>query len=186
MPRKPDPLLELRILEAARRLYIRGGEKSLSMRALAKAARSNTPAVYRRFRNRKSILFAILESYQNELGALLQPCKSPQEAAQCVLEFALARPHEYQLVFAQLFSQAGKSRPNVEFMKVRCAEWFGGTPADYTSLVLALWSLVHGTALLLISKAVPEEGAQGLRRVFSVSVDVLLNNRQVFQQPKSK
>jgi AcrR family transcriptional regulator len=178
MPRKPDPLLQSRILEAARRLYAKGGEHSLSMRSLAKAARTNTPAVYRRFRNRKNILAGLLTAYQEELTAVLKPCRSVQEAAGRVLEFTLARPNEYRLVFHHLFAQAKKPRPNVELMKARCAEWYGGSPADYTSLVLAIWSLMNGTALLLISKAVPEEGAEELRRTFSASVEILVENAE--------
>jgi AcrR family transcriptional regulator len=50
MPRKPDPDVEVRILDAADKLLHRGGEKAISMRKVAKLARTNTPAVYRRFR----------------------------------------------------------------------------------------------------------------------------------------
>ena len=50
MPRPPDPDLEERILKAARKLWKKGGENALTMRAVAKAAGTkNTPAVYRRF-----------------------------------------------------------------------------------------------------------------------------------------
>ena len=52
MPRQIDPEVEGRIIQAARKLWHKGGEKALSMRAVAKAAGTNTPAVYRRFRNR--------------------------------------------------------------------------------------------------------------------------------------
>ena len=64
MPRHIDPDLEGRILEAARKLWRKGGEKSLSMRTIAKLAGTNTPALYRRFRNRDDILRAMVQSYQ--------------------------------------------------------------------------------------------------------------------------
>ena len=56
IPRQPDPELEARILEAADALWRRGGEKALTMRAVAKAARTNTPAVYRRFKDREHLI----------------------------------------------------------------------------------------------------------------------------------
>ena len=67
MPRHIDPELETRIMKAARKLWSKGGEKALSMRAIANIADTNTPALYRRFRNREEILRALVESYQGEL-----------------------------------------------------------------------------------------------------------------------
>src|SRR5436309_2943122 len=49
MARHSDPELEDRILQAARKLWHDGGEEALSMRAVAKAAGTNTPAVYMRW-----------------------------------------------------------------------------------------------------------------------------------------
>ncbi len=71
MPRQPDPQLETRILRAAQKLFLRGGEKGLSMRALAKAAHTSTPAVYRRYKSRKQILEAF-----NELSRTYSLCWS--------------------------------------------------------------------------------------------------------------
>ena len=59
MPRQADPQLEQRILEAASRLRARGGEKALTMRAVAKAAATTTPTVYERYRDRDDILRAL-------------------------------------------------------------------------------------------------------------------------------
>src|ERR1700730_9339646 len=56
MPRQPDPNLEDRILNAAQALWKRGGDKALTMRAVARAAGTNTPAVYRRFKDRRDLV----------------------------------------------------------------------------------------------------------------------------------
>ena len=45
MARQPDPDLEDRILNAARKLWKQGAGKALTMRAVARAAGTNTPAV---------------------------------------------------------------------------------------------------------------------------------------------
>ena len=61
-------------------------------------------------------------------------------------------------------------------MKQRSAEWLGGSPEDHTGFVLALWALVHGTAMLLISKAVTEDYATELRSSFRSSVETLVRS----------
>lgn len=176
MPRQPDPLLQGRILEAARKLFMKGGEKALSMRALARLAHTNTPAVYRRFRNRRAILRALWARFEQDLYRVLQPCSSLQEVCQRTLEFALARPREYELAFAEWAPRFQEPRPNVEYVKSRAVEWLGGSPGEHSSLVLALWALIHGTAMLLISKAVPVKDQAELRSVFTASVELLVSN----------
>jgi len=42
--------------------------------------------------------------------------------------------------------------------------------------VLALWTLAHGTAMLLISKAVPVKYEAELGSVFTASVELLVSN----------
>jgi len=61
-------------------------------------------------------------------------------------------------------------------LKTRSAEWLAGSPEDYSSLVLALWTLAHGTAMLLISKAVPVKYEAELGSVFTASVELLVSN----------
>lgn len=174
MPRHADPAVEERVIHAARKLWAKGGYDSLSMRAVARAAHTNTPAIYRRFRDKKDILRAIVERAQRELFAVLEPCTSFQEAAVGLLNFALANEHDYELVSSGLFAKVGGPRPNLEFMKRRAAEWLGGTPEDHTGLVLSLWALIHGTATLLISRAVSGDYAVELRSVFPASVETLV------------
>ena len=93
MPRQPDPDLEARILNAARKLWKKGAEKALTMRAVAKAAGTNTPAVYRRFCNRKDILRALLRRIQKDVADAIRPCQSPEEVCQRYLEYALSHSH---------------------------------------------------------------------------------------------
>lgn len=176
MPRKPDPHLEERILNAAGKLFLKGGEKALSMRTLARAAHTNTPAVYRRFKDRKEILNALLQRVQQEVTVVLEPCVSIQEVCQRFLEFMLEHPHEYQLINSGLLFKVGVGRPNLELIRKRCAEWMGGSPEDYTDLVLAGWALAHGTAMLLISRAVPPAYETKLRAVLVETIDLLVRN----------
>ena len=179
MPRKPDPEVEKRILEAARQLYLKGGDQALSMRKLARTAHTNTPTIYKRFKNRRQILAALVELMQQDLFATLEPCTSLQESMRCYLEFALAHPHEFQLVNAGIFSKIQVGRPNLELIRRRAAEWLGGSEEDHTGLVLALWALLHGTATLLISKAVPSSYEDKLRSVSSKTIELIVQNARL-------
>ena len=189
MPRHADPRLEDRILTAAHKLWKRGAEKSLTMRAVAKAAGTNTPAVYRRFRDRQDILRALLEQIRMEMFQLLEAAPTPEEACERYLDFAISRPHDYELYYGHEYELrfAGRQRrsasvkqmfrekrPAAELMKRKLAERLGGVPDDYIRLTLALWAQVHGAALLLIAKNVLPEHAEEMRSVCRASVKALL------------
>ena len=76
MPRHIDPDLEGRVLEAARKLLHKSGDKGLSMRVVAQMAGTNTPALYRRFPNREALLKALVESFQKEVYTAVEPAES--------------------------------------------------------------------------------------------------------------
>ena len=152
MPRHPDPDLEQRILDAASRLWARGGEKALTMRAVAKAAGTTTPTVYERYHDRDDILRSLRLQTRRELFAALSSTRTLRESVQQYLEFALSHRHSYEV----LFDGTGRPPsihepwPSFNLMRGRVANRVGGTPRQHTRLMLALWSLMHGTALLII------------------------------------
>jgi AcrR family transcriptional regulator len=191
MPRHPDPGLEERILNAAAKLWKKGAEKTLTMRAVAKAAGTNTPAVYRRFKNRREILHALLRRLQTDVADVVRRCQSPEEACERFLEFALSHPHEYELFYQHAYqlprpSQAGRTtplrehRPTMALMEAKLVERLGGSPEDHTRLGLALWAVTHGTAMILISKSIPAEHADELCSVFSSTVKAMVRNASAF------
>ena len=191
MPRLPDPDLQERILDAAQKLWKKGAEKTLTMRAVAEAAGTNTPAVYRRFRNREDILRAMLRRIQQDVIDALGPCSCAEEACERYLEFAVSHAHEYELFYTYAYelshplrsdhaSPLREHRPTMQFMETKLAERLGGTAADHTRLSLALWTMAHGTAMLLISRAIPVAHVAELRSVFSAAVETLINNSSGF------
>lgn len=125
MSRHIDPDVEERILQAARKLWHKGGEDALNMRAVAKAAGTNTPAVYRRFRNREEILRALVSYYQQETFKVFQHCHSLEELGQAYIDFVLSHPREYLLMNSGLMG-VSKERPNLDFVIARSSEWMGG------------------------------------------------------------
>ena len=181
MPRHIDPEVEARILEAARKLWRKNGEKSLSMRAIAKLAGTNTPALYRRFRNRDDILRAMVQSYQQEVAKQLRPCGSLQEMAKSYVNYALRYPHEHQLMMSGLLARTTKLRPNFEFALSRTAEWLGGDAHEHRSLMLAIIALIDGVVLLKNTGWVREEDSSALSAGFAKALDVLVQNELQFR-----
>jgi len=175
MPRPPDPKLEERILRAAEVLWRRGGDRTLSMRAVAHAARTNTPAVYRRFKNRQDLMRALLLRIAVRTRQQFEQGKTVEQMAEVYLDSAMHRPHEYRLFYSHAGTLSPKkgqggprpireSRPNFAYLEQRLAKRLGGSPEDHTQLALSLWATLHGTAMLLLSGAIPDGHEEALRQ----------------------
>lgn len=186
MPKPLDPDVEKRVLDAAKKL-LRRGDKNLSIRALAKAARTNTPGIYRRFRSRNDILRAILVSLQQELYQSLSKAESIEAATERYIDFALHHHEEYEAWFArrnkllrssrfERLSSSEEARPSFYWVQKNLAERLGGSPEEHAELTLMIWSLFHGAAALLIGKVVPQELEEGVRSACRRTVGVLIAN----------
>jgi AcrR family transcriptional regulator len=187
MPRQPDPDLEERVLHAAEVLWRRGGEKALTMRAVAHAAGSNTPAVYRRFKDRKDLIRGLLLRIAERLRHHFEEADTLEEMAAAYVDFALQLPHEYELFYSHgnlLSPKKGRgepkpireSRPNFRLVERLLARQFGGAPEDHTQLALELWAMLHGTSMLLLSKSIPEGHEMALRDACREGVRTLLSS----------
>jgi len=194
MPRHPDPDLEERILKAADVLWRRGGEKALTMRAVARAAGTNTPAVYRRFKNREDILRGLLLRIAHRLRQHFQQGETLAEMAEEYVNYALLTPNEYLLFYSHsryMSPRKGRnaprpireSRPNFAFVEQLLVKQFGGTVDDHTRTALALWSLLHGTTMLLLTKSIPEGHEESLREGCRAGVKWILEGAE--RSPKS-
>jgi AcrR family transcriptional regulator len=152
VPRHPDPELEQRILTAASRLWARGGEKALTMRAVAKAAGTTTPTVYERYKDRDDILKALRLKTRSELFAALNQTHNLSETIQNYLRFALDNTHAYEVLFDGVGRPPSlhESWPSFNLLRERLSQRLGGTPRQHNRLMLSIWSLMHGTAMLII------------------------------------
>ena len=185
MPRHPDPDLEERILHAADILWKRGGEKTLTMRAVARAAKTNTPAVYRRFKDRRDLVKALLLRIATRIRQHFEQGETIEDMAEAYVEYALRMPHEYELFYTharELSPSKGagrprpirESRPNFALVEQLLAKRLGGTPEDHTQLALQVWATLHGTTMLLLQESIPHGHEEALREACRVSVRVLL------------
>lgn len=193
MPRHPDPELEERILKAAHALWKRGGDQALTMRAVARAAHTNTPALYRRFKDRQDLIRGLLLRIAGQLREHFTAGKTLEGMAEAYVEYAIKLPHEYELFYmhsGKLSPPKGagrprpirESRPNFALVEELLAGQFGGRADDYTNLALALWAILHGTSMLLVSKSIPEGHEEELRRACRSAVEVLMERAKKFSE----
>jgi len=187
MPRHPDPDLEERVLKAADALWKRGGEQALTMRAVARAAGTNTPAVYRRFKDREDLIHGLLLRIADRIRAeFAQGGEELEDMADTYVDFALRHPNEYELFYTHgrlMSPRKGRgtprpireSRPNFALVEKLMAKRFGGTPDDHTVTALALWAVVHGTSTMLLSKTIPEGHEGAMREACRKAVRVILH-----------
>jgi len=100
MPRTADAGLEGRVLDAAYRLWSRGGEKALTMRAVARTARTTTPTLYQRFRDKRDILELLRKRAQEIMFSYMRRAHTAEEFCLRYFEFALKHRNEYELIHA--------------------------------------------------------------------------------------
>jgi len=165
MPRKPDALLEGRILNAAYRIWSERGEVALTMRAVARAARTTTPTLYERFSHKSDLLAVLRHRARLNLFSAIRTSHSPLDACRRALDFFTAHPNDYRLIsedWAIAFARK-EHMPSFEFIKGQLARQLGGAPERRTRLALSLVALLHGTAAQLHSSDVHKKISRDFR-----------------------
>ena len=152
MSRTTAPELTERIVAAARSLYGDGGEKKLTLRAVALAAGTTPPSVYQRFPAKKDLLSAVAERVREDMANEIIATKTLERGFRRYFEIAEQRRQEYGLVFGEAFPwlfAPGRERPSQEWAKRLLAKRHGGRPSDYLLTVNAVVCLLHGASSLL-------------------------------------
>jgi len=151
MPRKHDILLEKRLVKAAQTLCAREGQEAVTMRHVALLAKTSTPTLYQRFASREAILRAVRAVVRKGLAREMRRATSPEDACVRYLNFAVKRPHEYELLLGGGWKDSEARGLVFEAAQKMLAEKLGGSPEAFAGLTLELWCLVHGGASLLIA-----------------------------------
>jgi len=162
MPRKADERLEGRIVDAAYQLWSQGGERALTMRAVARAAKTTTPTLYERFKDKQDLVVFLRERARQRMFQALQPAKSAMDVCQFGLRFTLSNGNEYLLLTSDWAERLGRKEPlpSFEFLKEKLAQDLGGAAAEHARLAMALVALIHGTAILLLGSEVTGQVAK--------------------------
>jgi len=152
MSRTTNPELAQQIVTAARRLWRERGEKSLTLRAVARAAGTTPPSVYQRFPAKQDLIAALAERVRADMAEEIIQTRTLERGFRRYFEIAEQRRQEYGLIFGAAFPQLfakGSPRPSSEWARRLLAERHGGRPQDYRRTVNAMICLLHGAASLL-------------------------------------
>lgn len=161
------------ILAAAERIFVRDGYEGATIRRIADEVGVSSTALYVHFRDKSEMLFEICERAFAEMTAanttiLAEPLDAGTRVRRMLdayLDFALANPNAYWLVFNRAPGQPGPTHEAeaAHTLGKQCYERFEsafGELAGSGRLHVApdvacqvMWAGVHGLASLLITKA---------------------------------
>ena len=165
-------LLRREILDAASELLAETrSEDDVSIRAVAERVGVSTPAIYIHFHDKESMIMAVCMEVFDELDHRLEVASSgvddPVEILRrqgiAYVRFALERPEHYRIVFMRRFATPLTEHYDIDpvstnvFQRLlatvhQCQDLGIFPPGDGVPIVLALWSITHGLASLLITK----------------------------------
>ena len=166
MPRKPDPTLEKSIVEATVRLLERGGNNAITMRAVAKAAKTTTPTLYERFSDRDALLDAVTDLLRNRLIDSLDPEDSLEEAGRKFLAFCRRNPHVIELLLKRIAVnlKSKQKGPVYELVRSNLIKQNGFSDKEAEEMTMATSSLMAGTAMLVNMLGPDTPAAKDLER----------------------
>jgi AcrR family transcriptional regulator len=187
MPRKPDSKLEQRILNAAFKLWVHGGEHALTMRAVARGAGTTTPTLYERFRDKRALMQALQARAQQNLFEAVKPARSITEACRIAIEFTIAHGHEYELLAKDWGARLSRKDPTPSFdlIKSRLADQLGGASDDHLELALGLVTLYHGASMLLLGEGIHPQTATEIKGACLAAVESLVASAGKHKSPNS-
>jgi AcrR family transcriptional regulator len=161
------------ILTAAERIFVRDGYEGATIRKIAEEVGVSSTALYVHFRDKAEMLFEICEGAFEQMNAAnaailaeqLDPAERVRRMLEAYLDFALANPNAYWLVFSKTPGQhmpahheeAAHSLGRSCYARFESA--FGELAACGRLKVApdvaaqAMWAGVHGLASLLTTKA---------------------------------
>jgi AcrR family transcriptional regulator len=170
--------LEGKIVDVAYRLWSEQGEKALTMRAVARAAKTTTPTVYQRFRDKTDLKHFLEERARQKMFVALQSSRTTLDACRNALEFISLHGNEYRLLTADWGTRYARRVPmrSYEYLKQVLAKELGGDTAQHDELTFQLFALVHGTALLRPTDKENEKIAEALTEACLKACSVLLRD----------
>ncbi|MFJ8751546.1 TetR-like C-terminal domain-containing protein [Streptomyces sp. NPDC102441] len=149
------------ILSAATGLLDRGDERTVTLRAVARAAGIAAPSIYPHFPNRPAIMLAVVREAFADLSGRLEVAVDDADDAErglyaachAYLGFAAAHPVRYRVMFGGLRDpDDGLARLGAEIPRILAGALTGcvtagrSTSTDPYDDAVALWLSLHGLA----------------------------------------
>lgn len=187
--------VRLRILDAARDLFIRDGYEAVTMRRIADAIEYSPTTIYLHFKDKDALIrelcqldFGMFSAAFRQAGEEPDPIERIRKAGRAYITFGLEHPNHYRLLFmtpAEITpeekQELHKNEPDKDayaFLRAAVEEALASgrfrkevTDADLIAQVL--WSGVHGVVSLHITVGV--NGFPGWRPVEEIASAVIDN-----------
>lgn len=180
-----------KILEAASELFLEGGAKAMSVRAIAAKAGVSTIGIYSHFKGKQGILDALFIEATEMVSAAMDAGNGAPTAktgmmanAEAYLKMAEKHYAHYRLFFGESDpdytpSEEAQELAQAAFMKLR--EHAGklhpaDTPnQDIQETALTFWALLHGFVGLTRHMGAPRAGVADWRALIMRAVEEKLN-----------
>ncbi len=150
MPRKPDPGLESAILKSALELIDSRGLDSVTMREVARGAKTTTPTVYERFADRDALLWGVVDVVTLDIYQKVEHVKSIERLIQTIDHYLDKHPNRVEFVnryWPQIMS-TDRPKPVFELACKLLMETRGCDSATASEIAIALTALLMGTVML--------------------------------------
>ena len=176
MPRPPDAELEERIVAAAIRLLDRGGDRAITLRAVAKEAGTTTPTIYQRFRNREVLMKRLIDQITEETMVMFESTRSIEAMFRAFLDDSRAHPTRMNLTVQTFGARyvSGERMPAFELLQTRIEVEVGIRGRECEDLALAIASLAFGTAQGMIAAGKDSRHAAQFQRTALEALRMLL------------
>ena len=147
------------LLREAGKQLEKQGIANLSIRDAARRAGVSHNAPYRHFPDRQTLLAALAAEGFQLLDVSLKN-KSGREMGESYVEFALAHPERFRLMFGGLLKLDDHPdlREKARASYAALEQAFSGQGVDAKLAAAAAWSLVHGLSHLLLDGHFPARG----------------------------
>lgn len=159
--------LRQKILTAATELFLQNGFESVSMRKIAEKIEYAPSTIYLYFQDKDAICAAIAsEAFSTLIQGLeeldlqgLPPLEGTRAGIRLYVDFGLANPHQYRLVFGNVgpSDDAATNQLGLDALGYlarcisRCRAEGLFIPGDDMADSLAAWSQMHGLTMVLIN-----------------------------------
>ena len=182
MEHHPD--LRRLILDTTRRMLTEVGFRNLSMRRIAREIGYSATTIYLHFESKQELVYALIDEGAQRLFDLTVEAGRPHAAAprtrlekacQTYIEFGLANPEYYEIMYLLHPDQMGRyptdkyrrARRNILYLRdclVQLEQEGRLTLTDPLASATAVWASLHGTVSLILARRVDK----------SVDIDVLI------------
>lgn len=183
-PRTHNDELRSRLMDEALEVVAAHGLASLALRALAERAGTSTTAVYALFGSKEALQRAVLlrafedfAANQESLPATDDPVTDIAGLGVLYVQWAVDHPRLYEAMFGgaiaglapspEIIAAGDRAVAGVTDAVRRAIDAGVFRPADVATVVLSLWSQVHGLATLTIADHLPA-GADAGTACFAV------------------